>query len=203
MVVSLALTLILPSYCVKAQWVTSCLICSTINGTELPSDFSHFWQIWVRTSSWFIKTFQLTAFPVRGKKKPEEFSTRQLFFTIHFYFFISYQMQSLDDVWGQDQQLVALVHELHNQWFIFLWGGLESSLATSKLSPHCCISLQTDHPHSKCIVVPVLQKRQLTQCFAKGTSSIICGKELSLLQNMSSHTALWVQLARQLPTSNF
>lgn len=47
------------------------------------------------------------------------------------------------------------------------------------------------------------KKRQLTQCFAKGVSSIICGKELSLLQNTSSHTALWVQLARQLHTSNF
>lgn len=168
MVVSLALTLILPSYCVKAQWVTSCLICSTINGTELPSDFSHFWQIWGRTSSWFIKTFQLTAFPVREKKKPEEFGTRQLFFTIHFYFFKSYQMQSLDDVWGQDQQLLALVHELHNQWFILLWGGLESSLATSKLSPHCCISLQTDLAQSNCTVVPVLQEETADTMLCQG-----------------------------------
>lgn len=108
---------------------------STINGTELPSDFSHFWQIWGRTSSWFIKTFQLTAFSSQEKKKekekatqktPEEFGTRQLFFMIYFYFFISYQMHSLEYVWGLDQQLVALVHELCNQWFILLWGGRES-----------------------------------------------------------------------------
>lgn len=203
--VSLPPTLILPSYCIKAQWVTSCLICSTINGTELPSDFSHFWQIWGRTSSWIIKTFQLIAFLVgeKKKKKPEEFGTRQLFFTIYFYFFISYQLHSLEDVWGQDQQLVVLAHELCNWSFIILWGSLEGSLATSNLSHTVVFHCKLMFLIADAFLSQYCKKRQLTQCFAKGTSSFICGKELSLLQNISSHTALWVQLTRQLPRSNF
>lgn len=161
---------------------------STINGTELSSDFSHFWQIWGRTSSWFMKTFQLTYFPVRKKKKKktEEFGTRQLFFTIYFYVFVSYQMHSLEDIWGQDQQLVGLVHERCNQWFILLWGGLESSLVTSKLSLTAVFYCELIFLIADALLSHYCKKRQLEQCFAMGMSSIICGKELSLLQNISS-----------------
>lgn len=120
------------------------------------------------------------------KKRKKEFGTRQLLFTIYLYFFISYQMHSLEDIWGQDQELVGLVHEWYNQWFILLWGGLESSLVTSKLSLTAVFYCKLIFLIADALLSQYCKKRQLEQCFATGMSSIICGKELSLLQNISS-----------------
>lgn len=133
-------------------------------------------------------------FSSQKKKKKEEFGTRQLLFTIYLYFFISYQMHSLEDIWGQDQKLVGLVHEQYKQWFILLWGGLESSLVgglesslvTSKLSLTAVFYCKLIFLIADALLSQYCKKRQLEQCFATGMSSIICGKELSLLQNISS-----------------
>lgn len=139
----------------------------------------------------------------KKEKKPEEFDTRRLFLTIYFYFFISYQMHVL-----QVQRMSEVSINNLLPWFMnhaindLCYCEVKSSPTTSKLLlaiVHFDCKLTFLRAEERLIASPVLQAGAML-CQEDELHYLWQG---TLLQKEHQLTALWVQLARQLPRFNF